>query len=50
MKLPLGTEVDLGRGHIVFDQEQFPLERGTAALSSFRLMSIVATVDHLSYC
>jgi len=38
-KTPLGTEVDLGPDR----------ERGTAA-PSFRPMSIVATVAHLSYC
>jgi len=42
MKTPLGTEVDLGPGHIVLD--------GVQALRSFRPMSIVATVAHLSYC
>jgi len=42
MKMPLGTEVDLGPGHIV-------LETGTEP-PSFRPMSIVATVTHLSYC
>jgi len=52
MKTPLGTEVDLGAGHIVLDG--FPLhaalrERGTAP-RSFRPMSTVATVAHLSYC
>jgi len=34
MKTPLGTEVDLGRGHIVLDGDtgtQYPRERGTAA-------------------
>ena len=51
MKMPLSTEVDLGRGHIVLDGDQLtpPRERGTAA-PSFRLMSVVATVAHLSYC
>jgi len=49
MKTPLDTEVDLGPGHIVLDGDPASRERGTAA-SSFRSMSIVATVTHLSYC
>jgi len=40
MKTPLGTEVDLGPGHIVLDGIPALRERGTAA-SSFRPMSIV---------
>jgi len=45
MKMPLGTEVDRGPGHIVLDGDPAPrpCERGTAA-SSFRPMSIVATI------
>jgi len=43
MKTSLGTELDLGTGHIVLDG--FP-----APSPSFRPMSIVATVAHLSYC
>jgi len=51
MKTPLGTEVDLGAGHIVLDSLPALRERGTAALPSFLSMSIVAcTVVHLSYC
>ena len=50
MKTPLGTEVDLGPGHIVLDGDPAPRESGTAAPSSFRRMSIVSTVAHLSYC
>ena len=50
MKTPLGTEVDLGPGHIVLDGAPALRERGTAAPPSFRPMSIVATVAHLSYC
>jgi len=48
MKTPLGTEVDLCPDHLVLDG---PSSRvmGTAA-PSFRPMSIVATVAHLSYC
>ena len=48
MKTPLGTEVDLGPGHIVLDGVPDP-EKG-AQPPSFRPMSIVATVAHLSYC
>jgi len=52
MKAPLGTEVDLGPGHIVSDGDPAPMHprRGTAVPLSFRPMSIVATVAHLSYC
>jgi len=49
MKTPLGTEVDLGPGHIILEGVPALRERGTAA-PSFRPMSIVATVTHLSYC
>jgi len=49
MKTPLGTEVDLVPGHIVLDGVPASCERGTAA-PSFRHMSIVAMVAHLSYC
>ena len=51
MKTPLGTEVDLGPGHIVLDGDPHSSsrERGIAA-SSFRPMSIVAIVADLSYC
>jgi len=49
IKSPPGTEVDLGPGHTVLDGVPDPRERGTAA-PSFRLMSTVATVAHLSYC
>jgi len=52
--MSLGREVDLGPGDIVLDGHQAPLERGTAAPRSFRLMStaakrssILATDDHL---
>jgi len=50
MKTPLDTEVDIGTGHIVLDGFPVLRERGTAPLPSFRPMSIVATVAHLSYC
>ena len=47
MKMLLGTEVDLGPGHIVLDLA--PLRKGHSSPPSFRPMSIVATV-HLRYC
>ena len=49
MKTPLGTEVDLGPGHIVLDGVPAPA-KGAQQPPSFRPMSIVATVAHLSYC
>jgi len=48
MKMPLGTEVDLGAGHIVLDGFPALCGRGTAP-PSFRPMFIVAMVAHLSY-
>jgi len=48
MKMPLGTEVDLSPDHIVLDGN--PLAKGAQQPPSFRPMSIVATVSHLSYC
>ena len=49
IKMKLGTEVDLSPCHIVLDGDPAPpRERGTAA-PSFRPMSIVVTVAHLSY-
>jgi len=50
MKSPLGTEVDLGAGHIVLDGDPAPPRRGHSIARSFRSMSIVAAVAHLSYC
>jgi len=47
MKTPVGTEVDLGPGHIVLDGDPAPPEKGHSCSSlfeSFRPMSIVATV------
>ena len=44
MKTPLGTEVDIGAGHIVLGGFPALRERGTAP------PSIVAMVAHLSYC
>jgi len=49
MKTSLGTEVDLGGGLIVLDGVPAPA-KGAQHPSSFRPMSIVATVAHLSYC
>jgi len=46
---PLGTEVDLGPGHIVLDGVPAPA-KGAQQPPYFRPMSIVATVAHLSYC
>jgi len=50
MKTPLGTEVDLDPGHIVLDGDPAPPQKGQSSLPSYRCMSIVATVAHLSYC
>ena len=51
MKMPLGTEVELGPGHIVLDGVPgAPNGAQQPPPPSFRLMSIVATVAHLSYC
>jgi len=50
IKMPLGTEVDLGPGHVVLDGTQLPPAKGAQQPPSFRHMSIVATVVHLSYC
>jgi len=50
MKTPLSTEVDLGPGHIVLDGDPAPSRKGHSSPLSFRTMSIVATVAHLSYC
>ena len=49
MKTPLGTEIHLGRGHIVLDTwgPSPPTERAKQP-PCFRPMSIVATVTHLS--
>jgi len=35
MKMPLGTEVGLGPGHIVLNRDRAPLEKGTAPLPLF---------------
>jgi len=49
MKTPLGTEVDIGPGHFVLDRF-LATAKGAQQPPSFRPMSIVATVAHLSYC
>jgi len=49
IKMPLGTEVDLGPGHFVLDGVPAPA-KGAQQPPYFRPMSIVATVAHLSYC
>ena len=49
MKTPLDTEVNLGPGHIVQDGVPAPA-KGAQKPPSFRPMSIMATVAHLSYC
>jgi len=49
MKTPFGTEVDLGPCHIVLNGVPAPA-KGAQQHLSFRPMSIVATVAHLSYC
>jgi len=50
MKTPLGTDVDLGPGHIVLHWDPAPPPQKGHNTPSFRPMSIVATVVHLSYC
>ena len=48
MKTPLGTEVDLGPGHIVLDGDPaFPRERGTAAalLPPMTIVAISANAE-----
>jgi len=50
MEMPLGTKVDLHPGNTVLDGVPAPRERGHSSPPSFRSMSIVATVAHLSYC
>jgi len=50
--MPLSTEVDVSPGHIVLDGDPAPLPpaKGAQQPPSFRPMSIVATIAHLSYC
>jgi len=47
---PIGSEVDLGAGHILLDGIPALRETGTAAPPSFCSVSIMGTVAHLSYC
>ena len=51
MKTPLDTKVDLGPGHTVLDGHPAPTPREghSSAPFSFRPMSVLATVAHLSY-
>ena len=49
MKMALGTEVDLGPRHTVLEWRRSSA-RGAQQPPSFRPMSIVAMVAHLSYC
>jgi len=48
IKMPLGTEVDLGASHIRWGPSS--PRKGHNSPPSFRPMSIVATVVYLSYC
>jgi len=48
MKMPLGTEVDLGPGHIVLDGVPAPRKRGTAAPLLWAHV-YCGTVAHVSY-
>jgi len=48
MKTPLGTEVDLGPGHILLDGVPAPT-KGAQQPTSFWPMSIVAMVAYLCY-
>ena len=50
MNTPLGTEVDLGTGHIALDVVPAVREKVHNSPPLFSPMSIVATVAHLSYC
>ena len=50
MKTPLGTEVDLSPCHIVLDGVPLAPAKGAQQPPSFRPVSTVATVAHLSYC
>jgi len=50
IKMPLGTEVNLGPGDVVLDGVAAPPPPKRAQPLSFRPMSIVATVAHHSYC
>jgi len=47
VKIPFGTEVGLGLGDIVLNDDSAPLERGTTLPPTFRPMSIVAKLRRL---
>ena len=49
MKTQIGTEVDLGPGHMVLDGVPAPAKAAQPS-TSFRPMSIVSKVAHLSNC
>jgi len=46
--MPLGTEVGLGRGHIVLDGHPAPPRKGSQQPPTFRPMSIVAKRSPIS--
>ena len=48
MKTPLGTEVDLDPGHIALNGIPAPAKGAQQPPTSFRSMSVVATVAHLN--
>ena len=50
MKTPLGTEEDLGPRRTLLDGDSALPAKGAQQSPSFRSVSIVATVAHLSYC
>jgi len=51
MKMPLGTEVDLGPGDVVLDGDSAPpMERDTAALQFSGHVYCGQMVVHLSNC
>jgi len=50
IKMPLGTKVGLGPGDVVLDGDPAPAQKGEQQPASFRPMSVMATVTHLSYC
>jgi len=50
IQMPLGMQVGLVPRDIVLDGDPAPLPKKGQSPANFRLMSIVATVAHLSYC
>jgi len=51
--MPLGTEVDLGRGHIVLDGDPAvppPRAKGAQQVPLFFGPCLLAMVTHLGYC